>query len=118
MRCCWRTHSGGEPLLCLDVYLACKDLEAGSAAGVNCPTEQNCSAHFAMIFTTFVLMQLVNQVNARKVRRLHLLLNMFPLVLLLLVLLLSSSSSSSSSSSILHPRLLWTQQAVCCTLCV
>lgn len=59
----------GQHTTCIDRYVECKGEAAKAellAAGKRCPTEQQCSAHFAMIFTTFVLMQLFNQLNARK----------------------------------------------------
>ena len=60
----------GEHTTCIDRYVYCKDKAVKDGLlvddGKHCPTEQQCSAHFAMIFTTFVLMQLFNQLNARK----------------------------------------------------
>jgi Ca2+ transporting ATPase len=62
----------GEHMVCIDAFVACDEIketalkDAHIAAGGPCPSEQQCSAHFAMIFTTFVLMQLFNQFNSRK----------------------------------------------------
>jgi P-type Ca2+ transporter type 2B len=59
----------GEPTTCIDRFIECKDpafRNDPENAEKDCPTEQQCSAHFAMIFTAFVLMQLFNQLNARK----------------------------------------------------
>ena len=56
---------------CHDRMLACQgndphnrsiEFELGTD---ECPTEQQCSAHFGVIFTAFVLMQLFNQINVR-----------------------------------------------------
>jgi hypothetical protein len=61
----------GEHVVCIDAFVACGEMTAETkeeyiASGKHCPSEQQCSAHFAMIFTTFVLMQLFNQFNSRK----------------------------------------------------
>ena len=56
---------------CHDRMLACQGNDPHNRSiefdpeGDECPTEQQCSAHFGVIFTAFVLMQLFNQINVR-----------------------------------------------------
>lgn len=67
----------GEHVTCWDLQVSCDKMSATEQTAFlaqpnepnNCPDAQACSAHFAMIFTTFVMMQLVNQLNARKLQQ-------------------------------------------------
>lgn len=69
--------NGPEHMTCWDLQVACDKLTPDSKAAMlagtmepnNCPDAQACSSHFAMLFTTFVMMQLVNQLNARKLQQ-------------------------------------------------
>ena len=67
----------GDRVTCWDLQVVCDKMTPDAKTAFlaqttepnNCPDAQACSAHFAMLFTTFVMMQLVNQLNARKLQQ-------------------------------------------------